>query len=162
MNENTKGANGPQPHSAEASNISIVRRYFDGCSSGDLDGLLSTLTPDVVHYFLPGEFPPIRGAEHLARHWRKFKLLLNPVWAIDKIIAQGDDVVSEWSCIWTPRDTDRRIMMRGSEWYVMRDGRIAEIRAYFLHDDTADAELTAFSYLERGYLMHPQSSDRWP
>ena len=54
--------NNGQPHSAEAGNVSVVRRYFDGCSTGDLDVLLSTLAPHVVHYFLPREFPPIRGA----------------------------------------------------------------------------------------------------
>ena len=64
-------------------------------------------------------------------------------------------MVSEWSCIWTPKLTDRRIMMRGSEWYAIRDGLIAEIRAYFLHDTTADTGLTGFPYAERGYLMHP-------
>ena len=138
----------------EARNIETVRRYFDGCSSGDLQVLLSTLSADVVHYFLPPNFPPIRGAEHLARHWRKFKQLLDPVWAIDQIVAQDDKVVSEWSCIWTPKGTQRRIMMRGSEWYVMRDGLIAEIRAYFLHDDTGDAQLAGFPYHDRAYLRH--------
>jgi ketosteroid isomerase-like protein len=138
----------------EAVNIATVRRYFDGCSTGDLDTLLSTLTPDVVHYFLPPNFPPIRGAEHLAKHWRKFKQLLDPQWSIDQIIAQDDRVVSEWSCIWTPKGTDRRIMMRGSEWYEMRDGRICEIRAYLMHDDGTDTELAGFAYGERGYLTH--------
>jgi ketosteroid isomerase-like protein len=141
-------------NTAESRNVQVVRRYFDGCTCGDLDVLMSTLTPDVVHYFLPREFPPIRGAEHLARHWRKFKQLLDPVWAIDRIIAQGDDVVSEWSCIWTPKGTSRRVMMRGSEWYAMRDGLIAEIRAYLMHDDTRDTELIDFPYANRGYLMH--------
>ena len=150
----------PVPNSPESKNISVVRRYFDGCSSGDLELLLSTLAPDVVHYFLPSQFPPIRGAQHLARHWRKFKQLLNPVWAVDKIIAQGDEVVSEWSCIWTPKGTNRHIMMRGSEWYVMRAGLIAEIRAYLMHDDTGDTELTGFPYSERGYLTHPQFAGR--
>lgn len=148
------------PNSLESGNMMVVRRYFDGCSSGDLELLLSTLAPDVVHYFLPREFPPIQGAEHLARHWRKFKQLLDPVWALDKIIAQGDEVVSEWSCIWTPKASDRRIMMRGSEWYVMREGLIAEIRAYLMHDDTAHTELTGFPYFDRGYLPLPQSGRR--
>jgi ketosteroid isomerase-like protein len=48
---------------AEATNIDIVRRYFAGCNSGDIDELTATLTPDVVHYFLPSMFPPILGAE---------------------------------------------------------------------------------------------------
>jgi len=144
------------PDAIEARNIATVRRYFDGCTSGDLDTLLSTLAVDVVHYFLPRNFAPIRGAEHLARHWRKFKQVLNPVWSIDRIVAQDDLVVSEWSCIWTPQGSERRIMMRGSEWYVVRDGVIAEIRAYFLHDDLRDTGLTGFPYPDRGYLQHPE------
>jgi hypothetical protein len=43
-------------------------------------------------------------------------------------------------------------MMRGTEWYMMRDGRIAEVRAYFLYDDSADTQLADFPYLERDYL----------
>jgi ketosteroid isomerase-like protein len=136
----------------EAKNIEVVRKYFDGCNSGDLDVLLSTVTQDVVHYFLPSRFPPIIGAEHLARYWRKYKNALDPVWSIDHIIAQGDEVVSEWSCIWTPKETQRRLMMRGSEWYIMRDLRIAEVRAYLIYNDTGNTELTGFPYGERGYL----------
>lgn len=134
-------------------NIAVVRRYFDGCQTGDLDLLLSTLHDDVVHYFLPARFAPIRGARHLARHWCKFKRLLDPLWGIDRLVAQGDDAVSEWSCQWTPQGTSRRVMMRGSEWYALRSGRIAEIRAYFLHDEEHDAQLTGFPYAERRYLM---------
>ncbi len=102
--------------SNEAENISIVLKYFDGCNTGDLDDLLSTLDPEVVHFFLPKQFKPIRGAQHLAKYWRKFKVHLNPIWKIDHIIAQGNEVVSEWSCLWTPEGTDSRVMMRGSEW----------------------------------------------
>jgi ketosteroid isomerase-like protein len=137
---------------AEARTVGVVRRYFDGCNSGDLDVLMGTLTQDVVHYFLDSKFPPIRGAEHLARYWRKYKAVLDSIWSIDRIIAQGEDVVSEWSCIWTPKQTQRRIVTRGSEWYVMRDVRIAEVRAYFIADDAATTELVGFPYGERSYL----------
>lgn len=138
--------------SLETRNISVVLKYFDGCNSGDLDDLLSTLDPEVIHYFLPEQFKPIQGAQHLAKYWRKFKMLLNPTWKIDHIIAQGDDVVSEWSCFWTPEGTDLRLMMRGTEWYVMREGRIAEVRAYFGYNDNFTTELTGFPYDDRGYL----------
>jgi len=141
---------------AEERNIEVVRRYYDGCNSGDLDVLLSTLTPDVVHYFLPPRFPPIRSAEHLARYWRKFKTLLNPIWSVDHVMAQGDEVVIEWTCIWTPKDTDKRLLFRGTEWYIMRGSRIAEVRAYFMYDDTRNTEITGFPYLERGYPMIAQ------
>lgn len=143
----------------ESSDVSVVLKYFDGCNSGDLEVLLSTLAPDVVHYFLPSRFPPIRGAEHLAKYWRKFKILLDPVWRIDHIMGRDDEVVSEWSCLWTPQGTSRRVMMRGTEWYVMRERRIAEVRAYFLYDDAADAQLAGFPYEQRGYLVG-QGPDR--
>jgi ketosteroid isomerase-like protein len=139
-------------NATEATNIEVVRKYFDGCQSGDVDLIVSTLTPNVVHYFLPSRFPPIRGAEHLAKYWRKYKLALDPVWNVDHIIAHGDEVVSEWSCIWTPKGTQKRLMLRGSEWYVMRDAKIAEIRAYFLSADDGHTELAGFPYGERGYL----------
>ncbi len=34
----------------------------------------------------------------------------------------------------------------------MRDGVIAEVRAYFTVDGLADSELADFPYTERGYL----------
>jgi len=139
-------------NTSEANHIDVVRRYFEGCQSGDLDTLLSTLAPDVVHYFLPSRFSPITGAEQLAKYWRRYKLALNPVWSIDHIVARDDEVVSEWSCIWTPPKTQRRLMLRGSEWYVMRDNKIAEVRAYFVSADDANCELAGFPYGERGYL----------
>ena len=80
------------------------------------------------------------------------KLALNPVWSVDHILACNDEVVSEWSCIWTPKRTDKRLMLRGSEWYVMRAGKIAEIRAYFMSDADLSCELAGFPYAERGYL----------
>ncbi|MBK9092812.1 MAG: nuclear transport factor 2 family protein [Anaerolineae bacterium] len=139
--------------SLEARNISVVLKYFDGCNSGDLDELLSTLDPEVIHYFLPERFKPIQGAQHLAKYWRKFKVLLNPTWKIDHIIAQGNEVVSEWSCLWTPEGTDLRLLMRGSEWYAMREDRISEVRAYFGYSDTSNTELAGFPYGVRGYLL---------
>ena len=137
----------------EAANIAVVRKYFDGCQGGDREVLMSTLTGDVVHYFLPSRFPPIKGADHLAKHWCKFKRVLDPLWSIDHLIAQGDEVVSEWSCLWMPAGARERVMMRGSEWYVLRDSRITEIRAYLIDDPAADTGLIGFPYGPRGYLM---------
>lgn len=132
--------------------IAVVLKYFDGCNTGELQDLLATLDEDVVHYFLPEQFKPIRGAEHLAKYWRKFKLVLKPTWKIDHIIAHGDEVVSEWSCLWSPEQSSRRLMMRGTEWYVMRHGKIAEVRAYYAYSDKQDTGLTSFPYDNRGYL----------
>ena len=67
-------------------------------------------------------------------------------------MGRDNEVVSEWSCLWTPQGTTRRVMMRGTEWYVMREGRIAEVRAYFRYDDSTDTQLTGFPYPDRDYL----------
>lgn len=136
----------------ESANLAVVYRYFEGCSLGDERILRETLSTDVVHYFLPPRFPPIRGADHLVRHWCKFHRLLAPTWAVDHAIARDDEVVSEWSCAWTPVDSGRRVMMRGSEWYVLTHGRICEIRAYLMDDPTADTGLQGFPYTDRGFL----------
>jgi len=139
---------------AVSRNVAMVLRYFDACNTGDLDDLKATLHPDVVHYFLPASFPTIRGAEHLAHYWRKYKLALDPVWKIDRILGQDDQVVSEWSCLWTEPTSSRRVMSRGMEWYEMQDGLIAEVRAFFMGGDQ-DSELSDFPYAQRQYLMRP-------
>jgi len=138
---------------SEAPNIGVVRRYFDGCNSSDIDDLMGTLAPDVSHYFLPSTFPPIKGAVHLAKYWRKYKRALDPTWAIDCIVAQEDEVVSEWSCIWHAPGIRKRSMARGSEWCVMRDARILEARAYFIASPDTSIEVASFPYAERGYLL---------
>jgi len=137
----------------EKINLEAVRKYFDGCNSGDVEVLLSTLTEDVRHYFLPPSFPPISSASHLANYWRKYKQVFDPIWAIDRLVASGDEVVNEWSCLWSPPRTSRRVMTRGTEWYVMRNGRIAEVRAYFIADSETNSELGSFPYGARGYLL---------
>lgn len=133
-------------------NVSLVLRYFDACNTGDIDALKSTLADDVVHYFLPQTHTPIRGSDHLAKYWRKFKQVYSPHWRIDHTIASGGEAVSEWSCAYTlPSNGDRK-MFRGTEWYVIRTNRIAEVRAYYQYDESRDCELNGFPYAERGYL----------
>lgn len=144
-------------NAVETMNIAVVREYFDACNTGDIEDLMRTMTSDVAHYFLPTTFPPIRGAEHLARFWRKYKETLNPIWKVERVIASGDDVVNEWSCAWSPPGSSKRFMNRGTEWYVMRDGRIAEVRAYFIATPDSSVELSEFPYSERGYLLLPNS-----
>lgn len=137
---------------AENSNTAVVLRYLDGCNSGDRAVLLSTLAPAVVHYFLPAKFKTIRGAEALTDYWQKYKAAFRPVWQVDQIIGAGDRVATEWSCLFTPREGGP-LLSRGAEWYLLENGLIREIRAYFIADGSADSELEGFPYAERGYLM---------
>ena len=133
-------------------NLQTVRKYFAACNSGDLEALESTLDADVVHYFLPEIQKPIRGGEQLARHWRAFHMLYKPIWRIDHALANGDEVVVEWSCAYLPKGKDDRMMFRGIDWNFLKAGRIVEIRAYYQYEESRDRELTGFPYKQRGYL----------
>jgi ketosteroid isomerase-like protein len=133
-------------------NVQIVLSYFDGCNTGDIQQLKLTLADDVAHFFLAQVRPPIRGAEHLAKYWRKFKQVYHPTWKIDHTIASGNEVVSEWSCAYTLPSSGTRMMFRGTEWYVIRNQRIAEVRAYYQYDESGDCQLNGFPYADRGYL----------
>jgi ketosteroid isomerase-like protein len=134
------------------SNTQVVRKYFDACNSGDFDSLLSTLDDNVVHYFLSETPKPIKEAAQLAKYWCKFHSVYKPIWRIDHALANGDEVVVEWSCAYLPRGRSERMMFRGTDWNVLKSGRIAEIRAYYQYDESRDCELSGFAYKERGYL----------
>jgi len=137
--------------------IALIRRYFAACNAGDYQGLLACFTPDAVHYFPPG-LPevPWRGAETIARKWVWCVETLGSRWTIEKILCStdSDEAVIEW----THWKRSQGTALRGDEWYIFRDGLIAEIRAYYAApaDRTVPAnELVAFDYAGRGYATRP-------
>jgi hypothetical protein len=66
---------------------------------------------------------------------------------------EAPPVVSEWSCAYTLPSSGDRMIFRGTEWYVMRNQRIAEVRAYYHYDENSDCELGGFPYADRSYLQ---------
>jgi hypothetical protein len=50
-------------------------------------------------------------------------------------------VASEWSVVFTAPGTGKRLINRGSEWYVLRDSLILEVRAYLIPPAGANVEL---------------------
>jgi hypothetical protein len=54
------------------------------------------------------------------------------------------------SCV--PAGAKERVVTRGAEWFVMRDGLIAEIRSYYQQREHT-TELDGFPYAERGYFQ---------
>ncbi|WP_051834063.1 nuclear transport factor 2 family protein [Streptomyces sp. NRRL S-646] len=142
-----------------STHLETISRYYDGCSTGDVDLMRTTLAEDVVHFFLapnPGS-APVRGGEHLARYWRKVHRLIDAVWVVDHILDGEAEAVIEWTMFWTPQHTGRRVATRGAEWFTFdTDGRIREIRSYYRQHEERDTELDAFPYAERGYSGHGQ------
>ena len=135
----------PRPH------LETIRRYYEGCNRGDVELMKSTFTPDVVHYFL--NFPPKHGAEELANYWAEFQRHGQATqWTVDHGIEQGNEAVIEWSMVTTGAGIDKPRVLRGTEWYVFREGKIAEIRAYYHFARGSDrSELAGFAYDTRGY-----------
>ncbi|WP_293958720.1 nuclear transport factor 2 family protein [Sneathiella sp.] len=129
-----------------------IQQYYYGCSTADFDLMMSTFDPDVVHYFV--DHSAVRGAAALANYWVKVGPKTQASWTLDHILVQEPEAVIEWSMPWTPPQDQKRQMLRGTEWYLFKDDKIAEIRSYhnnyYLHDPK-NRELWDFPYEERGY-----------
>ena len=133
--------------------LDVITRYYDGCSAGDVDAMLGTLDPDVVHWFLapnPGS-APVRGAEHLARYWRKVAGLIDARWVVDHCLAGDGEAVIEWTMFGRPEGAGERVATRGAEWFTFSPaGLITEIRSYY-QQRPGTTELDGFPYAERGW-----------
>ncbi len=149
----------------------LISRYYDGCSAGDVDLMLETLHPDVVHWFLAPNTgsTAVEGAEHLARYWRKVTGMLRASWVVDSICATPEQAVIEWTMWWLPEGATDRVATRGAEWFTGEDGLIREIRSYYqMRPQTT--ELDGFPYAERGYsvpgaersTIHPHAGSYGP
>jgi ketosteroid isomerase-like protein len=132
--------------------LTVVQRYYDGCSTADVDLMLTTLHPDVVHYFLAPNTgsAPVAGAEHLARYWRKVARPIEARWVVDHGIEAPGEAVIEWTMFWRPSGATTRIATRGAEWFTFTDGLIREIRSYY-QQRPETTELEGFPYGPRGY-----------
>jgi ketosteroid isomerase-like protein len=150
---------------------SLITRYYDGCSDGDVDLMVQTLHPDVVHWFLAPNTgsTAVAGAEHLARYWRKVTSMIDARWVVESICATPEQAVIEWTMWWTPAGTTMRVATRGAEWFTRVDGVIHEIRSYYqMRGETT--ELDGFPYGARGYstpgsersAVHPDAERHGP
>ncbi len=133
--------------------LDTIVRYYDGCSAGDVEAVLATLDPQVVHWFLAPNAgsAPVRGAEHLARYWRKVARMIEARWVVDHALCGDREAVIEWTMFWRPAGATGRVATRGAEWFTFAaDGRIAEIRSYYQQREHT-TELDGFPYAARGY-----------
>ncbi len=135
---------------AENPNLETIRKYYDGCNRADIEQMMSTFDPNIVHYFV--EEPPVHGARQLAEKWAEYSAEGRiPRWTVDHGIAEGNEAVIEWTFVYTrPKRDPPTIVVRGAEWYLFKNGRIVEIRAYD-PTDLSRAELVDFPYAARGY-----------
>ena len=113
---------------------------------------MSTFTDDVVHYFV--DHSVVESAAGLANYWAKVAPKTQANWQLDHAIVEEPEAVIEWSMEWVPRQTGAPELLRGSEWYIFREGKIAEIRSYhnnYYLQAPENRELHNFDYRVRGY-----------
>ena len=132
--------------------IEVILAYYRGCNTQDFDLMMSTFTPDIVHYFV--DHSAVVGANALANYWCKVAPKTHANWEMDHVVLQEPEAVIEWSMRWQPQQTDEAEILRGTEWYVFEDKRISEIRSYHCNyylNAPENRELYDFDYAGRGY-----------
>ena len=132
--------------------IDVIQTYYQGCNSQDFTLMMSTFTPDIVHYFV--DHSAVAGAEALANYWCRVAPKTQANWQLDHAMVQEPEAVIEWSMRWVPPQTGEAEILRGSEWYVFEGDRIREIRSYHCNYYLNAAENRKphdFDYNGRGY-----------
>ena len=126
--------------------LDLVKRYYSLLNTRDVDAIADCFTDDAVHYYT--RMAPHRGREIGER----------AVWAVENIdaewsmyngIEQGDQACIEWSMKWTHPETGERKLDRGTEWFLFKDGKIAEVRAYY----NRSGDLIEFDHAGRGHTV---------
>ena len=132
------------------SNLDRVRAYYEALNSGDAARVASHFTEDATHYYT--RLDPHRGAEMIGQmtEWAVANIEAN--WKVENEIEEGDQAVIEWTMTWRRAESGEPRLDRGTEWFLFRDGKIAEIRAYY-HSGPKNRQgnLLGFDHAGRGY-----------
>ncbi len=127
-----------------------VRAYYEACNSGDADAVASCFIDDAVHYYT--RLGPHSGARAIGEHTRRAVEELDGRWTVEHGIEDGEQACIEWTMTWRDPGSGDRRMDRGTEWFLFRDGRIAEVRAYH-HPGPGNrsGDLVGFDHTGRGH-----------
>jgi ketosteroid isomerase-like protein len=132
------------------SNLDHIRSYYEALNTGDPAVVASHFTDDATHYYT--RLGPHQGASAIGENTKWAVQNLDGQWWIEHGIESGDEAVIEWTMTWRdPKSGDPRLN-RGTEWFRLRDGKIAEVRAYH-HGDRKNPEgnLLGFDHGGRGH-----------
>jgi ketosteroid isomerase-like protein len=134
------------------SHIDHVRSYYEALNTGDAEAVAAHFTDDAVHYYT--RLGPHEGAETIGKMTELGVQSIDAQWFVENAIEQGDQVVIEWTMTWRAPDSGEKRLDRGTEWFQMRDDKIAEVRAYH-HGGKKNpqGDLLGFDHKGRGYTM---------
>lgn len=129
-----------------------VRSYYAALNTGDPDAVAAHFTPDATHYYT--RLGPHEGARTIGEHTKMAVEQIDGQWQIANGIEEGDQACIEWSMTWRHPETGERRLDRGTEWFLFRDGKIAEVRAYH-HGNKRNpsGDLLGFDHAGRGHTV---------
>jgi ketosteroid isomerase-like protein len=129
-----------------------VRAYYEALNSGDAELVSSHFTDDATHYYT--RLGPHESAETIGSFAALGVSTIDAQWYVENAIEQDDQVVIEWTMTWRDPNSDAKRLDRGTEWFLIRDGKIAEVRAYH-HGGKKNpqGDLLGFDHTGRGYRM---------
>ena len=138
--------------------IDHVRSYYSALNSGDPDLVASHFTDDAIHYYTRRD--PHRGARTIGEHTKWAVEMIGGRWFVENGIEEGEQACIEWTMTWHHPETKETRLDRGSEWFLFRDGKIAEVRAYFHSDHkNRSGDLVGFDHAGRGHTVLSAGTD---
>jgi ketosteroid isomerase-like protein len=123
-----------------------VKSYYAVLNSGDVDAVAAHFTDDAVHYYT--RRAPDRGRKIAERAVWAVKNM-EAEWSMYNGIDNGEQAVIEWAMKWRHPETKELKLDRGTEWFLFRDGKICEVRAYY----NRSADLIEFDHAGRGHTV---------
>lgn len=134
------------------SHVDHVRSYYEALNSGDAEAVASHFTEDATHYYT--RLDPHEGAATIGQVTDLAVKSIEAQWYVENAIEQGDQAAIEWTMTWRHPESGAQRLDRGTEWFRMRDGKIAEVRAYH-HGGKKNpqGDLLGFDHEGRGYTM---------
>jgi len=135
-----------------ASRVDHIRSYYAALNTGDAEAVASHFTDDATHYYT--RLGPHEGAETIGQMTDLAVKSIEAQWFVENAIEEGDQAVLEWTMTWRDPKSGEKRLDRGTEWFLFRDGLIAEVRAYH-HGGPKNpsGNLLGFDHAGRGYTM---------
>ena len=127
-----------------------VRAYYEDLNSSDASSVSRHFTDDAVHYYTRRDADV--GAQAIGDYAALAVTHLNAVWTCEHLVESDEEVAIEWTLAFDHPRTGKRLLDRGAEFLVIRDGLISEVRAYY---NERGGDLRGFDHVGRGHTARP-------
>jgi ketosteroid isomerase-like protein len=134
------------------SKVDHIRSYYAALNTGEAEAVASHFTEDATHYYT--RLGPHEGAETIGQTTNLAVERIEARWYVENAIEEGDQAAIEWTMTWRDPKSGEKRLDRGTEWFLFREGKIAEVRAYH-HGGPKNpsGDLLGFDHAGRGYTM---------